>query len=254
MINMTKSKRPKSPPREPEAMSADDLIKAQITSGVGSGRRLNAQLKKELGIPYSFLSDRQWKEIQSKTKFRPSARFELNIALRRYWTERLNTSVTAGAKGAIAESRTKLEAARKSIFDLIQEDIFKGPVEFYQSTPLEQRKELEGFCASISRADMILASLEKRHTRGSGRPSYGPLYDLVHHLDFILYTQHGKRVTRSNKRMIRDDPETTTSKQYIWMVIRIADLQVAEATVDTVLKDYIRDRDEHDRALPNRMI
>ncbi|MDA9515065.1 hypothetical protein XI04_18660 [Bradyrhizobium sp. CCBAU 11430] len=254
-MNIKRSKQPKAPPREPEAMSEDDLVKAQITSGVASGRKLNARLEQALGIPYAYLTEHQWNEIQSKTKFRTSARFELNIALRRYWTERLDKSAAPNAKKEITESRSKLEAARQSLLKLIiQEDVFKGRVAHCQISPLEQRKELEAFCERISGADIILASLEKRHTRGRGQPSYGPVYDLIHHLDYIFYAQHGQRITRSEKRMIRDDPATVTSKHYVWMMMQIADRQIAEATVDTVLRDYIMDRDKHDRPFPKRMI
>jgi hypothetical protein len=251
---MKKFKRPKAPPRIPEMVSGIDLIQAETSSGVGSGKRLNKKLQNAFGVPYAFLTEAQWKEIQSKAGFRPSARFEINIALRRYWMERFDASIKPEAHAAVVEAKQKLVEALKSIVELIvSEDVFKGPVAYHQRTPLQQRKELEKTCESISRAHTILSAAEKRLTRGRGQPSYGPLYDLIHHLDFILYAQHGIRVTRSKNR-IPAAPATDTPSEYIWTVIRVADLQVSKSTIDTVLRNYITDRDEHDRVFPKRAV
>lgn len=251
---MKKSKRPKLPPRTPETASGSDLILAEVHSGVGSGKALNKKLKEAFGVPYAFLTVVQWNEIQSRAALRPSARFEINIALRRYWLERLNTVVAPGLPEAIAKAQSKLTEAFKATAELIgNEDVFKGPVAYYQRSPMQQREVLEKACESISRAQHALSAAEKRLTRGRGQPSYGPLYDLIHHLDFILYASHGICVTRSPSR-IPVGTATDTAKEYIWSVIRIANLQVAKSTVDTVLKNYIRDRGEHDRSFPKRTI
>jgi hypothetical protein len=253
-VKTKKAKRPKPPPRTPATTSGAELILAEVHSGVGAGKEINKKLKNAFGVPYAFLTEKQWKEIQSKAGLRPSARFELNIALRRYWLERFNTTIDPKARDAVAEARQRLDDALGSLVGLIvNEEVFKGPVAYYQRTPLEQREELEQTCESISRASLILSAAEKRLTRGRGQPSYGPLYDLINHLDFILYASHGICVTRSKNR-IPAGAATDTPAEYIWTVLKVADLQVSESTVDTVLRNYITDRDEHDRAFPKRAI
>jgi hypothetical protein len=102
-----KPKRPKAPPRIPEIPSASDLIRAEVSSGVGSGERLNKKLQREFGVPYAFLTEAQWKEIKSKAGFRESARFEINIALRRYWLERLDASIKPEARDQVVEAKSK---------------------------------------------------------------------------------------------------------------------------------------------------
>jgi hypothetical protein len=253
-VKTKKAKRPKPPPRTPATTSGTELILAEVHSGVGAGKEINKKLKNAFGVPYAFLTEEQWKEIQSKAGLRPSARFELNIALRRYWLERFNSSMDPKARDAVAEARQRLDDALESLVELIvNEEVFKGPVAYYQRTPLQQREELEQTCESISRASLILSASEKRLTRGRGQPSYGPLYDLINHLDFILYASHGICVTRSKNR-IPAGGATNTPLEYVWSVLQIADLQVSESTVDTVLRNYITDRDEHDRAFPKRAL
>jgi hypothetical protein len=247
-------KRPKPPPRVPEIANRRDLARAEITSGIGSGVALNEKLRNAFGVPYAFLTEEQWKEIKSKAGLRGSARFELNIALRRYWDERLKTSIPPGAQIVIADVKQRLNDAFGSLVELIlNEDVFKGPVAYHQRTPLQQREQLEETCESLARAQIILSAAEKRLTRGRGKPSEGPLYDLIHHLDFILYASHAICVTRSKNR-IPAGAATDTPLEYVWTVIKVANLQVSKSTVDTVLRNYITDRDEHDRAFPKRAI
>jgi hypothetical protein len=253
-VTTKEPKRPKRPPRAPAATTRTELVWAEIHSGVGSGKRLNEKLKDAFGVPYAFLTEGQWREIQSKAGFRHSARFEINIALRRYWLERLETTISDETREAVASAKEKLNEAYEALAELIVNDeFFRGPLQFHQRTPLEQRLELEETCDSISHAQIILSAAAKRLARGPGQPSYGPLYDLIHHLDFILYGQHGICVTRSKNR-IPAAPATDTPFEYIWTVIKVADLQVSESTVDTVLRDYITERDEHDRAFPKRAL
>jgi hypothetical protein len=253
-VTVKKSRRPKPPPRTPVTTSAAELIRAEIHSGVGSGKELNKRVKNAFGVPYAFLTEGQWKEIQSKADLRPSARFELNIALRRYWLERDKAMIDPDARTAVAEVRKKLDDALGSLVELIfNEDVFKGPVAYHQRTPLQQREQLEETCESISHALIILSDAEKRLTRNRGKPDEGPLYDLIHHLDFILYASHGVCLTRSKNR-IPAGGATDTPLEYVWTVIKVANLQVARGTVDTVLRDYITDRDEHDRNFPKRAL
>jgi hypothetical protein len=253
-VKKTERKRPKPPPRTPATTTRTELGWAEIHSGVGSGKGLNEKLKNAFGVPYAFLTEGQWKEIKSKAGLRPSARFELNIALRRYWLERLKNSIAPGASDSVANVRQLLQDALHSLADLIfNEDVFKGPVAYYQRTPLQQRERLEQTCESISRAQVILSAAEKRLTRGRGQPSEGPLYDLINHLDFILYASHGICISRSKNR-IPAGGATDTPFEYVWTVVQAANLQVLKNTVDTVLKRYITDRAEHDRSFPDRAL
>ena len=107
-----KSKRPKRPARKPVTTSADELVLAEVRSGVGAGKEISKKLKSAFGVPYAFLTEEQWKEIQSKAGLRPSARFELNIALRRYWLERSNASIDPKARDAVVEARQRLDDAQ----------------------------------------------------------------------------------------------------------------------------------------------
>jgi hypothetical protein len=253
-VKAKKAKRPKPPPRPPATTTDDELISAEVTSGVGSGKGINQKLRNAFGVPYAFLTEEQWKEIQSKAGLRPSAKFELNIALRRYWLERLNALIDPKARTSVAETKQRLHEAYVSLATLmLDEEVFKGPVAYYQRTPLQQRKELQQTCNLISNAILTLSAAEKRLTRGRGQPSYGPLYDLIHHLDFILYASNGVCVTRSKNR-IPAGAATDTPSEYIWTVLKVADLQVSKSTVDTVLRNYITDRDKHDRGFPERAI
>jgi hypothetical protein len=253
-VTIKKQKRVKPPSRTPETPNEHDLLRAQITSGVASGKRLNKKLKDAFGVPYSFLTELQWEEIRSKAGFRHSARFEINIALRRYWLERLDKTISDETRKAVTETTKKLRDAFEALFDLISNDeFFRGPVVYHQVSPLRQRQELEETCDSISHAQVILSAAAKRLARGPGQPSFGPLYDLIHHLDFILHAQHNIRLTRSNNR-IPVGGATDTPIEYVWTVIKLAHLQVSKSTVDTVLKDYITERDEHDRHFPERQI
>jgi hypothetical protein len=253
-VTIKKQKRVKPLPRTPEIPNEHDLWRAQITSGVASGKRLNKKLQDAFGVPYAYLTELQWQEIRSKAGFRHSARFEINIALRRYWLERLDKKISDETRKAVTETTKQLKTAFEALVELIlNEEFFKGPAAYHQISPLQQRQELEETCDSISRAQIILSSAAKRLARGPGQPSYGPLYDLIHHLDFILHAQHSIRLTRSSNR-IQFGGATDTPLEYIWTVIKVADLQVSKSTVDTVLRDYITERDEHDRHFPDRQI
>jgi hypothetical protein len=251
---MKELKKSKPPPRSRKLATGIDLVRSETTSGIGAGKHLNEKVKSAFGVPYAFLTEEEWREIQLKAGLRPSARFELNIALRRYWLERLKFSIDPKALDAVAEVKQRLDDAFASLVELIlNEDVFKGPVAYHQWTPLQQREQLEETCESISRAQIILSAAEKRLTRSRGKPSEGPLYDLINHLDFILYASHGICVTRSKNR-IPAGAATDTPLEYVWTVIKVANLQVSKSTVDTVLRNYITDRDEHDRAFPERAI
>jgi hypothetical protein len=247
-------KRPKAPPRAPEYVSGKDLVFSEVGGGIGSGRNLHEQLRKELGIPYAFLTESQFEKIRSKAGFDRNARFELNIALRRYWVSCLETKVSAETREAVNLAYDKLEEALGAIATILNNrEFFNGPIEYFQHTPLEQSDVLEETMANMMRAQKIMQDAQARLARGPGQPSYGPLHELIHHLDFILFKSHGIVVSRSGNR-IPHNGATDTPIEYVWSVVKVANLKVAKATVDTVLKNYIRDRDENDRMFPDRGI
>jgi hypothetical protein len=250
----TPIKRPKPPPREPQYVSGKELILSEVGGGVGSGRGLNERLRKELGIPYAFLTESQFKEIQSKAGLSRHARYELNIALRRYWISCLETKVSAETRNTVNLAYDKLEEALGAVATILSnKEFFNGPIEHFQHTPLEQSDMLEDTMASMMRAQKIIRDAQTRLSRGPGQPSYGPLYDLIRHLDFIFYESHGIVLKRSGKR-IPVNGATDTPLEYVWGVVKVANLKVARSTVDTILANYIHDRDENDRMLPDRKI
>ena len=247
-------KRPKVPPRKPIFVTGKELIFSEAGGGVGSGKRLNDKLRSVLGLPYAFLTEGQFQEIREKAGLRNSARFELNIALRRYWIARLDTTVSTETRESVIDAKDKLEKALFAVDSLIKNrEFFNGPIEYFHRTPLQQRTALEETCQSIVGALHIVSDAAGRLARGPGNPGYGPLYDLIHHLDFILYKSLGVVLTRSKNR-IPYSGATDTPSDYVWNVVKVAHLDVTKSTVDTVLKNYIKDRDENDRMFADRAI
>jgi hypothetical protein len=246
-------KRPKPPSRPPATTSETDLVWAEIHSGIGSGRGLNEKIQSTFGIPYAFLTEEQWKEIASKAGLRDSAHFELNIALRRYWLGIIDKTISPETLSAVAEARKRLQAAFDALAEVMTNDEFyKGPVAYHQRSPLQQRLALEATCESIYRTQTILAVASERLASGPG-PAYSHLYDLIHHLDFILYKTHGIYVSRSENK-IPVGGATHSPKEYVQAVVEAANLNVPWSTVETVLKDYIKDRGSHDRSFPKRSL
>lgn len=231
-----------------------DLVLSEAAAGEGRRKAINERVQRELGIPYAFLTESQWSEISKKTGLPHSARFELNIALRRYWQIYLDEKISDTASKRAETTVGQLKGAMQSLSEvLLDGDVFKGSVKFYSRTPLQQRAVLEKACAAMLRACQVLEEAKKRHKRRAGAPSYGPLYDLIHHLDFILFKSVGVKLTRSRNR-IPSGASTDTPLEYVWTVIQRANLEVQKSTVDTILRDYLKDRDEHDRHFPDRMI
>ena len=246
-------KRPKAPPREPQLVSESELWRSQIRGGIGSRRDLHAQLKEELGIPYAFLTQSQYDAIETKAGLLYSSQFELNVALRRYWTCLREETVSQEIRDLANLAEEKIEDALEAISKVLNkgEEFFKGPIEFFQHSPLEQTDVLEQTMQKLLSAQKVVWDAQKRLARGRGQPSYGPLYDLIHQLDFILYKSTGKVLTRSKNQIHAG--ATDTPFEFVWSVVQIANLKVAKATVDTVLRDYIRDR-KHDRMFWDRTL
>jgi hypothetical protein len=239
--------------RAPEIEEGEDLALARTAAG--SIGNLEPRVQQELGIPYAHLTKEQWERIKTKTGLGESALFEINIALKRYWQTYLDEEYRSVGAGQLLDS-AKLglgQALEKLGPVLTHTEIFKAPFKFDQQTPLQQRLSVERAYEAIQHAYFVLEQIQAQQKRNRGDRQYGPLYDLIHHLDFILFSQVGVKVTRSTNR-IPSGSATDTPMEYIWTVVSIANLKVAKATVDSMLRDYISDRDEHDRAFPKRAV
>jgi hypothetical protein len=239
--------------RSPELEEGEALAIAQTAAGYRGN--LETRLKQEFGIPYAFLTKEQWERIKAKTGLRDTALFEINIALKRYWLTYLDEEYQSPeAKRTVQTAKLALGDALEGLGPVLTHtEIFKAAFQFDRQTPLQQRISIEEAYEAIQKAYFVLDQIEAQQKKKRGDRQYGPLYDLVHHLDFILASQTGVRVSRSKNR-IPSGSATDTPAQYVWTVIKVANLKVKESTVDTILRDYIRDRDEHDRAFPKRVV
>jgi hypothetical protein len=223
--------------------SERDLIIAEGAAGP-TGRRKTAfskKVKAKLEIPFAFLTEGQWEEISKATGLRYYVRAEINIALQKYWGERLSDSDAAELNEKISNARFDLGEAIPAVNALLHDRaMFHDMPESYERTFAEQRLDLEMALEWMARADTILSDAEKRLTRPRGRqPIYGQLYDLVHRLDFILWEYAGREVDRS-KKLIQGG--TITPLEFVWLVAQAADRHVSKARVENVVAQYITDR------------
>lgn len=240
-----KKRRPRKS-RDAELATDDDLIKARATGG-SNQELLSLQLKENFGVPYSFLTEGQWDRIKTLSGLLEHARFEINIALRRYWYARLNQKVSPDTIREIGEARTQVQNVIPLLLELSDnEDLFKGEIVHFDQSAIEQRLEIKRTCERLDRIDTLFANAEARLARGRGGESYGPIYGLIHHLDWILYSELGVTFRRSDLK-IPSLAATGSPRELLWAIVKIAHLKITENTLDTVLRDYIKDRGEHDR-------
>ncbi len=130
-------KRRKSVRRAPENTSDDDRSLAEITSGIGSGRSLNARIEEKFGIPLCFLTEKQWEQVREVSDLPIYARFEINIALRRYWEKRLEKAVDrAKIKRRIRDAIEKVEELISGLSSIaLDEDFTKGSIVYFDRSP-----------------------------------------------------------------------------------------------------------------------
>ena len=244
---MKRIKRVKQPPRNPERPGPLAMLYAETTSGTGYAKILNAELDQRFGIPLSFLTENQWEKIYLISGLPMHARFEVNIALRRYWIARLEETIAPHTKEDLRKAKAALEASLRALTPLTRnEDIYKGNIVHFETSAMEQTALLEKCMIAQMQTLEMIKNAEDRLKRSRGRPRYGQLYDLIHHLDFVLYTCLGVNVTRSKNRIPSPAAERS-SMDYVIAVLEIADRHVTPSTIDTVLKGYITDREKHGR-------
>jgi hypothetical protein len=206
-----------------------------------------SELKKRFEIVYTFLSEEQWEEVSSIAGLPLHARFEVNIALKRYWYAYLNESVSPDTLPEIENVHSSLESALNGLLTLSRNpDLFKGQIIHFDRSAIEQREMLEGTVKSILRAMWLLENAERRLTKGKGARAYGPLYELIHRLDFIMYKCVGGQLKNSDKK-IQSPMASGSPKEFVRAILKIAHLQVKDTTVDTMLKRYVNDRDRQGR-------
>ena len=243
---LTPKKRAPRTRRRPDYPLEGDLDKAYVTGGYNDPK-ISAEIETKFGIPIPFLTEHQWVEIQNASGLPVQARFEINIALKRYWYAHLTQKVSPTTVPEIEAVLQLLENAGLRLAALTENvDLFKGQIIHFDKSAIDQRQNLEGTCKSIFGAIGVLSNSLSRLKRGRGNPSFGPLYELIHHLDFVFYKCLGQKLKNSKKRI----PSLSTSgthQNFVWKVVEVANLEVLPSTVDTVLKNYVNDRDRRKR-------
>jgi hypothetical protein len=225
-----------------------DLIRAEGAAGP-TGRRktpFSKQIKEKFEIPFAFLTEAQWDDIKKASGLRYYVRAEINIALQKYWSERLSDSDAEKLNEKISTAKYNLGEAIPSVNTLLHDKaMFHGMPESYERTFAEQRLDLEMSLEWMVRADNILSDAQKRLSRPPGRqPIYGRLYDLVHRLDFILGEHTFGEIDRSKKVI---PGGKSTSLEFVWLVIQAADRHVSKDRVQNVVARYIKDRRRSER-------
>lgn len=225
--------------RRPEG---DDVVKASVAGGYNDSK-LTAEIEKKFGIPIPFLSEEQWEKVSALSGLPVQARFEINIALKRYWYAHLTQTTSPKTAPEIESVCALLEKSGLRLSALASnQDLFKGQILHFDKSAIEQREILEQTCEQIFRAIGVLENCQRRLKRGRGNPSYGPLYELVHHLDFVFYKCLGQKLANSKK----PSPAVSTAvnhQKFISSVLEVANLKVAGSTIDKILKSYVNDRD-----------
>lgn len=234
----------KSKRREVEALSEDQIRRSKISAGQVSPE-LTKNIKEKYGIPLAYISDPQWEDVQKLTGLPHSARFEVNIALRRYWDLRIrNQSPNPETIKAIDNARDAIDAALDALIPLMtrEEELYKGRIIHFEQSALEQHLQLERCLEVMSRTEKLLSRMQDRLERSKrpGKPGYGPLIELVHHLDYVLYSFKGVNVSRSTNKISK--MVTGSPLDFVRAVLKIADLEVSESTIDTIVRDYVKIR------------
>jgi hypothetical protein len=126
---------------------------------------------------------------------------------------------------------------------LEDDDAFEGPLEYHhRPSPLEYRLTLKKTYHAMCEAKPILVHLRKRLTRGRGGPRYGSLRSYSSprlHFVQINWCPFGS-VKPPNIAQLHQ--KTVAPKEWQWSVVKIANLNVKKGTVETILAEYVKDR------------
>jgi hypothetical protein len=127
------------------------------------------------------LTNSQWEEISKATGLRYYVRAEINIALQKYWSERLSENETTALDVKLETVKGDLREAILGVNELAQSGaIFRGLAASHERSFAEQRLDLEMSLEWMADADRILSDAKRRLARGKGKPrKYGQLYDLI---------------------------------------------------------------------------
>lgn len=199
------------------------------------------ELRLLFGILRTRLTDAEWDNIKSLSGFEDAARTTIDSALRDYWEGLIHQTVDPETKKDIAKARTLIPRLVVALLELSENpDLFKGRVLYFDKSIAEQREQLMFAAHTLDKADDILGMAEERIEHGPGRKGYGPLQELVSKLDELLFEQHNTTLKRSTNRM--SDRSKCTGLEYVIEIARIAYPTVADATVDTALKEHIKQK------------
>ena len=246
-------RKPKARGIRREPVMADETQIMRSKAAGGGSELLNQKVKNKFGIPFSFLLDAQWDEIVQITGLHIAARFEINIALRRYWDDRIKLKVDPETIERVVDARDALEKAIDELVPLLdEEELYKGRIIHFEQSAAEQNLRLERCVETMARTEGLLSRVQARleKSRKPGNEGYGRLYELIHHLDNILHHFLGVNITRSSNR-IPSPMASGTSLDFVIAVLQIADLNVTRSTIDTILRDYIKNRAKHGNGFQN---
>jgi hypothetical protein len=143
-----RSKRVKKAPRKPESPEGNELEISKISGGYNDPE-LSAEIKERFGIPNTFLTEKQWAKIGPLLGLPVQARFEINIALKRYWYSYREESISPETLPELARVRDLLEKSVFGLADLAKNaDLFKGQIVHFDKSAIEQRRELRKYAQS----------------------------------------------------------------------------------------------------------
>jgi hypothetical protein len=218
------------------------LMIAETAAGPrGRNPEFSKKIKDKFKISHPFLTEAQWEDIATGTGLKYYNRNEINIAMQKYWRDRLSESDAVAINEKILAAKDHLGDAIPSVNQLLHDNaMFHGMPASYERTFAEQRIALEKSLEWMGRADNILSDAQKRLSRRRGRqPIYGQLYDLVHRLDIILREHTFGKIDRS-KKVIRFG--TITSLEFVWLVVQAVDQDVSKDRVQSVVASYVKDK------------
>lgn len=230
-------KRTKTSIVTPVKANEKELLDAELAGE--THEELGSEVEELLGIPQVFLTDAQWDALNKWTRLSSQIRVEINLALRRYWHTVTNQRIAPDTLTQIGDARKTLSALTSSLLQLSDNpDLFKRQIIYFDRSAIEQRKILLETCSQLDRADDILSIAEERLNTKPEGPPFAAVYELIHRLDWVLSSHLGIALTRSNNQHIGQ----LNTRDFVIEVVKAADLKIKDSTIDTVIRDYISDR------------
>jgi hypothetical protein len=120
------SEKEKTLQRVREVPNGAELYLSEAASGIGSGKWKNEALLRQLGNPLAFVTEKEWADIMVAGGLPDAARFDINIALRRYWDGFIDETVKDGMGKKLNSAIKNVEALLVELNDLdMDEDLAK---------------------------------------------------------------------------------------------------------------------------------